>query len=149
MLKRRILALSVLLTANPLALALAQPDFGIAKSSVVTDGYRTPWAIEVISETEYVFTERQGRLFHYLDGAVVEVSGLPEASYKVDWGWGSLMDVSLHPHYADNRLVYIAYNSLDGNTFASNVARFEIDGNKAKNLDVIVTKKGWWRNQSC
>ncbi len=50
--KNKISALSVLLTLNPLALALAQPDFGIAKSSVVTDGYRTPWAIEVISEAD-------------------------------------------------------------------------------------------------
>jgi len=62
--KRKILAISTLLTINSSALALAQPDFGIAETTTVTDGYQVPWGIEVISDTEYLFTERHGQLFH-------------------------------------------------------------------------------------
>ena len=108
--KSKILSISALLTINSLALALAQPDFGIAKTTMVTDGCQVPWGIEVISDTEYLFTERHGQLFHYLDDVVTEVSGLPETLYKPadNWGAGGLMDVSLHPQYATNGLVYIA-----------------------------------------
>jgi glucose/arabinose dehydrogenase len=142
--KRKILAISTLLTINSSALALAQSDFGIAETTTVTDGYQVPWGIEVISDTEYLFTERHGQLFHYLDDVVTEVSGLPETLYKPadNWGAGGLMDVSLHPQYATNGLVYIAYDSRDNGRLRFNVARFKLDGNKATNLEVIVTEEG-------
>ena len=48
--------------------------------------------------------------------------------------YGGLLDVSLHPGFKDNRLVYIAY---DDAAFGLAVARFEFRDDGAHSLDVI------------
>jgi len=99
---------------------------------VIASGYGVPDGIAVIAENEFLFAERSGALHHYLNGKVTEVQGIP-ASRTSDV-YGGLLDVSLHPDFQNNRLVYITYNnaSLD-----LSVARFEFRNNQAQNLQVI------------
>jgi glucose/arabinose dehydrogenase len=65
-------------------------------------------------------------------GDVTEVEGVPE-SQTIDV-YGGLLDVSLHPDFEDNRLVYVAYNDAG---FGLAVARFELRDDRAHNLEVI------------
>lgn len=89
-------------------------------------------AIAVIGEEEFLYTRRGGVLHHDVAGAVTEVEGLPES--RTSDVYGGLLDVSLHPGFADNRLVYIAY---DDASFGLAVARFELRDDRAHNLEVI------------
>jgi hypothetical protein len=75
---------------------------------VLAPGYWIPDGIAVIGEGEFLFADRGGALYHYAGGRVTEVRGLPPS--RTSGVFGGLLDVSLHPGFADTRLVYIAYN---------------------------------------
>jgi len=103
---------------------------------VVTTGYNIPWGIEVIGEEEYLFTDRTGAFYHYLNGSAARVTGIPGTATSTFSGiiYGGLMDVSLHPNYETNNWIYIAYVN---NAYNLSVARFKLVNNKAENLEVI------------
>jgi aldose sugar dehydrogenase len=99
---------------------------------LLASGYGVVDGIAVIGEREFLFADRKGAVYHYLDGKVATVQGIP--SVKLSTVYGGLLDVSLHPSFADNRLVYIAY---DDDSFDLTIARFELRDDRAANLQVI------------
>ena len=103
---------------------------------VVTTGYRIPWGIEVLGEEEYLFTDRTGAFYYYLNGSASQVTGIPGTAITSFSGiiYGGLMDVSLHPNYATNKWIYITYVN---NAYNLSVARFKLVNNKAEDLEVI------------
>ena len=109
---------------------------------VVASGFTIPWGIEVISENEYLITERLGDLFYYRDGKTVALEGIPQV-LAVEVGgltYGGLMDVSLHPQFATNGLVYIAYVNKMGRMA---VARFNFANRSVQDLEVIFQSKAF------
>ena len=104
---------------------------------VLAQGYEIPWAIAVIGEEEYLFTERMGALYHYLNGEVKKVNGIPETrTFMVDRPYGGMMDISLHPNFAANRMAYLAYVNEN---YHLSVARFRLSENNAADLEIIFT----------
>lgn len=81
--------------------------------SVVTKGLSHPWAIAFLPNGDMLVTERPGRLRIVRDGVLDPqvISGVPPV--RTD-GNGGLMDVALHPRFADNRLVYLTYTKPTG-----------------------------------
>ncbi len=81
----------------------------------VVDGLRIPWSFAFLpggSDTDMLITERPGTLRQYIDGELMEpVAGTPAA-----WahGQGGMLDVVLHPDYAENRWVYLAFSETQG-----------------------------------
>ncbi len=82
--------------------------------SVVTKGLSHPWAIAFLPDGDMLITERDGRLRIVRDGVLdpQDISGVPQV--RTD-GNGGLMDVALHPGFAENRLVYLTYTKPVGN----------------------------------
>ena len=76
--------------------------------SVVTKGLAHPWAIAFLPDGGMLVTERPGRLRIIRGGQLdpMPVSGVP--AVRTD-GNGGLMDVALHPRFAENRYVYLTY----------------------------------------
>ena len=99
---------------------------------VLAAGYWIPDGIAVIGEGDFLFADRRGALFHYANGEASEVRGLPPTTMRTSFG--GVLDVSLHPGFSQNRLVYIAYNNQ---SFDLSVARFELRRNRIENLRVI------------
>ena len=99
---------------------------------VLAAGYWIPDGIAVIGEGEFLFADRRGSVYHYAGGRATEVRGIPRS--RTSEIYGGLLDVSLHPGFRDNRLVYIAY---DSNRYDLTVARFELRDNRAEKLNVI------------
>ena len=67
-----------------------------------------PWAMAFVTDSEVLVTERPGRLL-YLDlasGTRTPVTGVPTVDAR---GQGGLLDIELHPDFADNRLVYLTW----------------------------------------
>lgn len=76
----------------------------------VTDGLAHPWGMAVFPEgSRLLVTEREGRLslIDRDDGSRTEVDGTPGV-YAA--GQGGLLDVALHPDYADDPWVYLTYS---------------------------------------
>ena len=104
----------------------------VTEPGVLASGYWIPDGIAVIGEREFLFADRAGDVYHYVDGGVTRVRGIPVS--RISGIYGGLLDVSLQPDFADSRLVYIAYNDA---SFDLAVARFELRDNRAERLSVI------------
>jgi aldose sugar dehydrogenase len=104
----------------------------------LAEGLAFPWSLAFLPDGDVLVTEREGRLRVIRDGALLPdpVTGVPE-TYAV--GQGGLMDIRLHPNFADNRLVYLSYAHQEGDSLANQlrVARAEYADGALSNLEVI------------
>lgn len=100
---------------------------------VLVEGLGIPGGIAVIAEGEYLIADREGALYHYLDGDVTDLDGIPAT--RMSDVYGGLLDVSLHPNFADNRLVYISYNDASHDL---TIARFTLMDRQIENFEVLV-----------
>ena len=77
--------------------------------TVVTKGLDHPWGIAFLPDGGMLVTERPGRLRQIKNGVLdpTPIGPLPE---MLATGLGGLLDVSLHPRFAQNRLIYLAYS---------------------------------------
>ena len=108
--------------------------------SVVARGLSHPWAIAFLPDGGMLITERPGRL-RVVHGGVLDpqpISGVPEV--RTD-GNGGLMDVALHPGFADNGLVYLTYTKPVGDGWgAPALARGRLEGGALVDVrDLVVT----------
>lgn len=95
--------------------AAAQAAPAVFKSSVhdyrvvpVVDGFVNPWGLAFVPGGDLLVTERPGRLRLVRGGKLLPtpVSGVPAV---VAAGQGGLLDVVVHPNFAQNRYVYLTY----------------------------------------
>lgn len=84
------------------------------KVETVVEGLRHPWGIAFVSPDEWLVTERPGTLRLVRGGKLVDapVAGVPKAAAI---GQGGLMDISLHPRFAENGFVYLTLSTGTGN----------------------------------
>lgn len=76
------------------------------KVSVVARGISNPWGMAFLPSGNILVAEQAGQ-FKLIDGNTVhDVAGSPQVQVASS---GGLMDVVLHPDFADNRLVYFTY----------------------------------------
>ena len=104
----------------------------------VVDGLEHPWGLAFLPDGRMLVTERPGRLRIVTDGWLLPepVAGVPEV--WVD-GQGGLLDVALHPDFAENGLVYLSYASPseDGDDAATAVARGRLVGARLEDVEEI------------
>jgi glucose/arabinose dehydrogenase len=84
------------------------------RASVVTKGLSHPWSLAFLPGGDMLVTERVGRLRLIRDGRLdpKPVPGTPPVvSFSTMAG---LMDIALHPRFAENRWVYISYHKPAG-----------------------------------
>ena len=95
--------------------------------TVVTRGLSHPWSFAFLPDGAMLVTERPGRLRVVRNGVLdpAPIGGVPRV--RTD-GNGGLMDVALHPKFADNRLVYFTYTKpVDKGWGAPTLARGRLD----------------------
>jgi glucose/arabinose dehydrogenase len=86
-----------------------QQELGVAfQTTVVAQGLKFPWAIELLPDGRLLVTERPGNLrIVGKDGALsAPVAGAPKVDYR---GQGGLLDVALDPAFAKTGLIYLSY----------------------------------------
>jgi glucose/arabinose dehydrogenase len=95
--------------------------------SVVTRGLSHPWALAFLPDGSMLITERPGRIRIVRGGKLdpKPISGVPAVRTI---GNSGLMDVALHPKFAENKLVYFTYNKPGANKqIATVVARGRLE----------------------
>lgn len=102
----------------------------------VVSGLEHPWSIAWLPDQTMLITERPGRLRTVRNGVLdpTAVGGVPAVFAS---GQGGLMDVSIHPQFAKNRLIYLTYAYGDDTANRVRLARAVFDGKNLKNLQVI------------
>lgn len=88
----------------------------------VAGGLEHPWAVAFLPDGRMLVSERPGNLLLIGDGSAINLDGLPnmdtvedEDSAPDDGNQGGLMDIALHPDYADNGWIYFTYTSPGDN----------------------------------
>jgi glucose/arabinose dehydrogenase len=107
---------------------------------VVTKGLEHPWSLAFLPDGSILVTERPGRLRIVRNGVLdpKPIAGLPDVRTK---GNGGLMDLALHPRFAENHLVYFAYTKpVEKDRGAPTVARGKLEGGSLTDVrDLLVT----------
>lgn len=105
---------------------------------ILTRGLDHPWSLAFLPDGRMLVTERAGRLRYVAaDGTLdpTPVSGLPEA--VAERRQGGLHDVVLHPRFAENRLVYLAYAGRGPGGHGTELARGRLDGHRLTDVRVL------------
>ena len=123
-----LLFLASLIAAPALALDL--------KPVTVARGLQHPWGLAFLPDGRLLVTERPGRMrIVARDGSLgAPLAGLPPVDAR---NQGGLLDVSLHPAFATNRLVYWTYAEPGDKGNSTAVARGRLDGDRLSDVQVI------------
>jgi glucose/arabinose dehydrogenase len=106
---------------------------------VVTKGLQQPWSVAFLPNGEMLVTERIGRLRIVRNGRLVPspVAGVPTVQTGGPRGLQGLMDIALHPHFEQNRWVYLAYHKPAG-------AKRKRDSAQPQDAGETVLARGTW-----
>lgn len=106
------------------------------RTASVVGNLENPWSVAWLPDGAMLITERPGRLRIVRNGELdpTPIAGVPPVLAS---GQGGLMDVSLHPNFAENRLIYLTYShgTIDANR--TRLARAVFDGKALRDLKVI------------
>jgi glucose/arabinose dehydrogenase len=114
------------------------------RMSVVTKGLVNPWSLAWLPDGNILITERPGRLRLLKNGVLdpTPISGVPAVKAQRLSG---LMDVVLHPRFAENRFVYLTYNKgREDGMMATVLARGRLDGHALTDVKDIFVAAPWW-----
>ncbi|MGB0561776.1 MAG: PQQ-dependent sugar dehydrogenase, partial [Spirulinaceae cyanobacterium] len=102
----------------------------------VLENLEHPWGLAWLPDGELLITERPGRLRIAREGVLdpTPIPGLPEIFAQ---GQGGLLDIALHPDFAENRLVYFSYAHGDSSANRTRIARATFDGETLNDWEVI------------
>jgi len=103
---------------------------------VLVQGLEHPWALAFLPDGRMLITEREGRLRIVRDDKLEPqaVSGLPAVAAN---GQGGLLDVALHPRFAENGWVYLAYSARGPGGFGTEVARGKLVQTRLEDVQII------------
>jgi aldose sugar dehydrogenase len=114
------------------------------KVVVVTKGLSHPWSMVFLPNGDMLISERAGRLRIMRSGKLdpKPVDGIPMVENVRLRG---LMDIALHPKFAENNLVYFTYTKPVGPALvATTLARGRFDGTALKDVkDLLVAQPPW------
>ena len=123
-----------------------QAGRGVRIHVTAIKGLDHPWGVAFLPDGGMLVTERPGRLRVVRNGALdpAPIGPLPA---MLATGLGGLLDVSLHPQFATNHLIYLAYSKPgegQGNaTTAVYRARWDGGSTLADGKDVLVANAYW------
>jgi len=107
----------------------------------LVQGLEHPWSIAFLPDGRMLVTERAGRLRIISKDFKLETQPVDGVPAVAAFGQGGLLDVVLHPKFAENHLVYLSYSAGDRDRNSSGigteVARGVLKGTRLENVQVI------------
>lgn len=114
----------------------AQGEASFRVETVASD-LEVPWAIVFASDRRLLFTERPGRV-RVIENGSLRPQPLATIEDVEASGESGLMDIVLHPQYAQNGWIYLAYAYRGGSGERVRVARFRDNGDGLTDRRVII-----------
>jgi glucose/arabinose dehydrogenase len=106
-------------------------------------GLESPWSLAFLPNGDMLITEKPGRL-RIVRGGTLDpqpITGTPEV-FAV--GQGGLLEVAVHPQFAQNQFVYLTYSKgRDGKEGTTALARAKFDGKALVDLKDILVTDNW------
>lgn len=128
--------LSLSLSSSLAASETFQTEQATFDVTVMVDGLDHPWGMAFLPEGGVLITERSGVLRLFRDGELLEdpVEGVPEVWNR---GQGGLLDVALHPNFAETRWVYLSYSRPGEGGAGTAVARGRLEEGRLRDLELL------------
>ncbi|MCY7389150.1 MAG: PQQ-dependent sugar dehydrogenase [Burkholderiales bacterium] len=103
-------------------------QYSVRAVSVVAGLYH-PSGTAFLPDGRVIITERRGTMRIFDSGKLVEkpIEGIPQAT---EHGQGGLLDVALHPKYAENGWIYWTYNAGKPGEYGTELARGKLGGTR-------------------
>ncbi len=127
--------------AIPFTTAIAQNQPGFRTEKVV-EGIDVPWGMTWLPDGDMLVTNRGGQLYRVHEGTLsAPLGGVPEVHVN---GQGGLLDIALHPDYANNSWIYMTYSSREGGGSGSHTAimRAKLQGDSLVEQQVLYKGEG-------
>jgi len=133
--------LTILLSLLPVATVTAadsriRTEEHTVNVRILVQGLEHPWGLAFLPDGRMLVTEREGRLRIVRDGKLDPrpVGGLPpiEAS-----GQGGLLDVAVHPRFAENGWIYLSYAARGPGGIGTEVLRAQLRQERLEDVRVI------------
>jgi len=118
----------------PLALGAQAPR--VVK---VVEGLDHPWSLAFLPDGRMLVTERPGRLnLIGRDFKRSNVEGVPRVYAS---GQGGLLEVALHPRFAENGVIYLSYAGPGDGGASTELARARLEGERLVDLRVLFVEE--------
>ena len=130
------ISLAILLSTTAMAAdVIKTTEYNLRIVKIVT-GLEHPWGFTFLPDNRILVTERPGRLRIVENGRLnpEPVAGLPDIAVR---GQGGLLDVTLHPNFKTNQLVYFSFAGAGAEGIGTEVARGKLVGNRLEEVEVI------------
>ena len=103
----------------------------------IAQGLSHPWSLAFLPNGNMLVTERIGRLRIVRNGDLdpMPVPGVPEVGLG---GQAGLLDIALHPQFAENGLIYLSYTGAGKDGNGTEVARARFAENRLLDLKTIL-----------
>jgi len=137
--RRHFVAAATATVAAP-AIGQAQEVLRSAKANLrlvtLSRGLVQPWSMAFLPDGRMLITERPGRVRVFANGKLepAPLEGVPKVAAT---GQGGLLDVCLHPNFAQNRALYLSYSADGSGGNATTVASAELGDGGLRGLRVI------------
>jgi len=121
----------------PLAGPIVKSERATFRVAQVTGNLQYPWGLAFLPDGRMLVTERPGRLRVIgADGKLDPrpVEGVPKV---VASGQGGLLDVAVHPRFAENGWVYLSFAGSDGDGASTEVVRGRLDGQRLQDVQTL------------
>ena len=104
------------------------------------EDFSNPWGLAWLPDGRLLVTERAGEILVFKNDRYTgqKLKGVPKV---FDVGQGGLLDITLHPEYAKNKWIYIAYSKPVTGGATTAIMRFRLKGNElVDKQDVFLAK---------
>lgn len=138
-----VLVIAAACTAPPLSAQVHSSQHHTFRTINVAAGLEHPWGMAFLPDGGILITERPGRLRIVREGMLdpQPIAGVPEVYAR---GQGGLLDVAIHPDFANNRFVYLSYSKPGPDRSATTaVIRGRLEGHALTNVEEIIEAKAW------
>jgi glucose/arabinose dehydrogenase len=117
----------------------------LIKVDTLHSGFENPWGMTWLPDGTLLVTERKGEVLVFKEDKFTgeKIQGLPPVHNVNQAG---LLDIAVHPNYAENGWIYISYaKHFEDSTAATTILRFKLDGTTAVNQEELIVAGPSWK----
>lgn len=124
---------------TPVTQALSLPAATTVSPQTMVADLEAPWGMAFLPNGDLLVTELLGKLRYVKAGAswsleAQEITGVPTVTAG---GQGGLMDVTLHPNFSRNKLIYLSFSVGDEAANRTRIVRAKLEGRALTDVETI------------
>ena len=131
---------------SPLPVPDAPRDFDTVSGRIrvvpFVRGVASPWSMAFLPNGDMLVTEKAGRL-RIVRGGQLDPQPLAGVPPVHAMGQGGLLEVALHPRYAENNFIYLTYSKSTEKGHTTALARGRFDGKALTGVQDIFVADAW------